>query len=342
MHMDLRFMYALMLRSRLYEEAIAQLWREGLISGEMHLGTGEEAIVAGVVSHLGAEDALALDHRGTAPLIMRGVDPVLILRELLGHRDGLCRGQGGHMHLMSKEHLSAASGIVGAAGPAAAGFALAAQQLRPGSIAVGFFGEGAVNQGMVMEELNLASVWALPALFVCKDDEWSITTQSESVTGGDLERRVEGLGVQYVQVDGRDVEPTWRVAGEAIAGIRSGRGPCFLHARCVHLEAHFLGFQLLRAVREPLAEIPRLAGPMTRSFLQPRGAPVAERVAGMSKILESMISTLQDARRDPANDPLLRARAKLEPDDQGLEELEQGTTEEVAQALGDVLGGGSS
>jgi TPP-dependent pyruvate/acetoin dehydrogenase alpha subunit len=112
---DLWSLYPLMLKSRLLEEAIAGLWDEGSISGEMHLGTGEEAIVAGVVSHLKEGDALALDHRGTAALVMRGVDPVLLLREMLGRPDGLCGGKGGHMHLFSKEHLSASSGIVGAA-----------------------------------------------------------------------------------------------------------------------------------------------------------------------------------------------------------------------------------
>ena len=155
---ELRFLYAQMLKSRLFEEAIAKLWHDGLVSGEMHLGTGEEAIMAGVVTQLQDGDAMALDHRGTAALLMRGVDPVLILRELLGYADGLCGGMGGHMHLFSKEHLAASSGIVGSSGPAAAGFALAAQHLRPGTVAVAFFGEGAMNQGMLLEAINLAAV----------------------------------------------------------------------------------------------------------------------------------------------------------------------------------------
>lgn len=96
---DLWSLYALMLKSRLFEEAIAKLWHDGLISGEMHLGTGEEAIIAGVVANLREGDAMALDHRGTAALLMRGVDPVLVAREMLGYPDGLCGGMGGHMHL---------------------------------------------------------------------------------------------------------------------------------------------------------------------------------------------------------------------------------------------------
>lgn len=116
---DLWSLYGMMLKSRLFEEAVAQLWQAGRISGEMHLGTGEEGVIAGVMAHLQDGDALALDHRGSAALLMRGVDPVLILRELLGDPDGLCGGQGGHMHLFSKEHLAASSGIIGAGGPAA-------------------------------------------------------------------------------------------------------------------------------------------------------------------------------------------------------------------------------
>lgn len=175
--MDSRSLYAMMKKSRLFEEAIAQLWKAGLISGEMHLGTGEEAVLAGVIPHLRQGDAMAVDHRGTAAFLMRGIDPVLLLREMLGRPDGLCGGMGGHMHLFSKEHLSASSGIVGATGPAAVGFAMAVQTLHPGAISVAFFGEGAMNQGMLMESINLAAVWNLPVLFVCKDDGWAITTK---------------------------------------------------------------------------------------------------------------------------------------------------------------------
>ena len=246
MSIDLWSLYSLMKRSRLFEEAIMQLWKDGLISGEMHLGTGEEAIIAGIVTQLLPADAVAVDHRGSAAFLMRGVDPVLLLREMLGRSDGLCGGQGGHMHLLSKDHLAASSGIVGAEGPAAVGFALAAQHLRPGSIAVAFFGEAAMNQGMLMESLNLASAWNLPVLFVCKDDGWAITTKTNASTGGRMGERVRGLGVRYIEVDGLDVEQVWHAAQTAIKQVRQGEGPAFLHASCIHLEGHFLGFTLLR------------------------------------------------------------------------------------------------
>lgn len=334
---DLWSLYALMLKSRLFEEAIDKLWHDGLISGEMHLGTGEEAINAGVVTQLREGDAMALDHRGTAALLMRGIDPVLVLRELLGHPGGLCVGMGGHMHLFSKEHLAASSGIVGAGGPTAAGFALAAQYLRPGGVAVAFFGEGAMNQGMLMESMSLSSVWNLPVLFVCKDDGWAITTQSSKVTGGNLNERAHGLGIPTVEADGLDASAMWEAAHGAMERARSGQGPTFLHARCVHLEGHFLGFQLIRVVRDPLREVTEIAVPLTKSFLRPGGAALRERMAGLKTVIAAVLSTVRDPRRDPINDPLPRARAALQSDLARLQELEDQIEKEINNVLASVL-----
>jgi TPP-dependent pyruvate/acetoin dehydrogenase alpha subunit len=334
---DLWSLYALMLRSRLFEEAIARLWHDGLISGEMHLGTGEEAIIAGVVAHLREGDALALDHRGTAALLMRGIDPVIILRELLGYPDGLCGGMGGHMHMFSKEYLAASSGIVGAEGPTAAGFALSAQYSRPGAIAVAFFGDGAMNQGMLMESMNLASVWNLPVLFVCKDDGWAITTQSAKVTGGNFNERARGLGTPAVEVDGCDVSEVWEVSRSAIERARSGQGPTFLHARCVHFEGHFLGFQLLRIVRDPLREMPEIAVPLTQSFVRFGGATLRERMAGLKTVIAAVLSTVRDPRRDPTNDPVRRARAALQSEPARLQEMEDQMEKEISNVLASAL-----
>jgi len=337
MPIDLWPLYALMLKSRLFEESITQLWKDGLISGEMHLGTGEEAIIAGVVAQLDEHDAMALDHRGTAAMLMRGVDPVLILRELLGKPDGLCGGMGGHMHLFSKPHLAASSGIVGAEGPTAAGFALAAQYLNPGAVTVAFFGEGAMNQGMLMESINLAAVWRLPILFVCKDDSWSITTQSEAVTGGDVNDRAQLLGVPETCVDGRDIAEVWEAAQKAIAHVRSGEGPYFLRARCVHFEGHFLGYQLIRAVRHPLREMPKISIPLTQSFLRMSGAGWDERMAGLKTVLSAVLSTLRDPRRKPDSDPLTKTRSALASDRERLRTLEDETEREISNIVASAM-----
>lgn len=339
---DLWSLYALMMKSRLFEEAVSGLWHDGLISGEMHMGTGEEAIIAGVVSQLRDGDAMALDHRGTSALLMRGVDPVLLVREFLGCPDGLCGGMGGHMHLFSKERLAASSGIVGAAGPTAAGFALAAQHLRPGSIAVAFFGDGAMNQGMLMESMNLSSVWSLPVLFVCKDDGWAITTRSGQMTGGNMRDRVQGLGLTYFEADGLDAASTWEAARFAIERARSGQGPSFLHARCVHLEGHFLGFQLIRAVRNPLREMPGIAVPLTQSLLRGGGAALRDRIEGLKTVVAAVLSTMRDPRRDSENDPLGRLRSLLVSEPARLRELEDRIETEVDSILASALGEATS
>ena len=281
---------------------------------------------------------MALDHRGTAAMLMRAVEPVPLLREFLGYKDGLCGGMGGHMHLFSKEHLIASSGIVGSEGPAAAGFALAAQYLRPRAIAVAFFGDGAMNQGMLMESMNLAAVWKLPVLFVCKDDGWGITTKTENSTGGDLNERARGLGVPAVDIDGCDVSKMWEISRVAIERVRSGEGPTFLHTRCVHFEGHFLGFQPIRIVRDPLKEMPKIAVGLTKSVLRLDGASLRERMTGLKTVMASVISTLRDPRRDPMNEPLAHTRSTLQSDPARLKELEDQVEKDINNVLTTVLG----
>ena len=328
--MDCWHLYHLMKKSRRFEEEVAQLWKNGLISGEMHLGTGEEAIIAGTVSQLAPGDSMAVDHRGSAAFLMRGVDPILLVLEMLGDENGLCGGLGGHMHLHAKEFIAASSGIVGSAGPSAAGFALAAQHNNPGAVTLAFFGEGAMNQGMLMESLNLAAVWNLPVLFICKDDDWSITTKTQTLTGGDLEDRVRGLGVRYLEVDGLDVQKVWEAANQGILRARSGEGPSFLRARCVHLEGHFLGLLNLRVIRDPLRELPGVIGPLIKSILSLGGAPLAVRVAGLKTVLSHILDTLRDPRQNPTSDPIIRLRNVLKADQARLNNLDKQVEEEIA------------
>jgi pyruvate dehydrogenase E1 component alpha subunit len=309
----------------------------------MHLGTGEEGILAGVLAHVRDGDALALDHRGTAALLMRGIDPVLLLREFLGRPDGLCHGMGGHMHLFSPQHLAASSGIVGASGPAAVGFALAAHHLRPSTVAVAFFGEGAMNQGMLMEALNLAVAWRLPVLFVCKDNDWAVTTESATVTGGDLTGRARSFGLSATKVDGTDVVAVWHAARAAVIRARSGDGPSFLRATCVHLEGHFLGDPLVRVARQPVKEMMGMAGPMTRAAVSRRGTSLRKRVEGVRAIMGLILRTYREQGTGAkGKDPLVWTRGRLNLDDGALQALETDIADEVQakveQALEPVAG----
>ncbi|MFX1410434.1 MAG: thiamine pyrophosphate-dependent dehydrogenase E1 component subunit alpha [Promethearchaeota archaeon] len=316
-------LYRIMLRSRLFENAVMKLWEEGKISGEMHLGTGEEAIIAGIISQLEEGDAIAADHRGTPPFIMRGIDPVLILLELLGHSKGLCAGQGGHMHLFSKEYLAASSGIVGSSGPAATGFALALKYQKQKKIAVAFFGEGAMNQGMMLESMNLAAIWNLPVLFVCKDNDWAVSTITNNTTGGNLIDRAKGFGIDGYEVDGTDVEAVWKVVNKTISKMRNDGGPQFIHARCVHMEGHFLGDPLLRYYRDPnmLAE-------------------VADSLKGYSG--ESLNEVLLLLRKVGGQlkkkfDPIVSIQKKLKDDVDRLKHIEKEITKEIEQIVNKAL-----
>lgn len=305
-------LYRQMVRMRCFEEALAALWQQGLISGELHLGIGEEAIAAGVIEHLGPGDGLALDHRPTPALIGSGTDPTRLILEMLGHDQGLCRGHGGHMHLFDPDRMAASSGIVGASGPTACGFALALSATGPGRVAIAFFGEGAVNQGMLMESLNLAVVWRLPVVFVCKDSTWAITTRTSTMTGGRIQRRAAAFGMPAVQVNGARVDRVWSAAGRLISNARRGRGPGFLVASCWRPTGHFEDDPLMRAAAHPAslrAEIPD----MIAALRDPIGGPTRDRLSGLLT-MSSTIGRLAVHRLVKSRDPLRAAARRLPAD----------------------------
>ncbi|MFX1366370.1 MAG: thiamine pyrophosphate-dependent dehydrogenase E1 component subunit alpha [Promethearchaeota archaeon] len=320
---DIWQLYRMMMKSRLFENAVKDLWIMGKISGEMHLGTGEEAIIAAIVSQLEQGDAIATDHRGTPPFIMRGIDPILLLLEFFGHSKGLCAGNGGHMHLFSKEHLIASSGIVGASGPAATGFALALKYKKKPNIAVAFFGEGAMNQGMMLESMNLASSLNLPVFFVCKDNNWAISTITNDVIGGNLIERAKGFGIEGYEVDGTDVEAVWKVANEAISKIRSTNKPQFIHAHCVHTEGHFLGDLLLRYNRNP-----NLLTEVVDSLKKYAGKNLDEVLLLLRKI---------GGQTKKRVDPIAIIQKKLRHESERLKQIDQQLSNEIEQSINNVL-----
>jgi TPP-dependent pyruvate/acetoin dehydrogenase alpha subunit len=316
-------LYRQMARMRSFEEAVGDLWWRGLISGEMHLGIGEEGIVAGVLAHLEEGDAVALDHRPTAALLGRGADPRAMLLEMLGHEQGSGRGRGGHMHLFDRDRLVASSGIVGSSGPLVCGFALSRLLLQPGSVAVAFFGESAINQGMLMEALNLAVVWKLPVVFVCKDNGWAISTRSNRMTGGSPGGRAAAFGMPIRRVDGSSVAAVWAAAGKAVRRARRGRGPSFLWATCQRPRGHFEDDPLLRFIedlREVGGEIPRLA----RGSLDREAGGLRSRMAGVGRVVGTLLR-MTATRLGPRRDPLRKAA-------RGLDEVELAGLDAAARA----------
>jgi TPP-dependent pyruvate/acetoin dehydrogenase alpha subunit len=332
-------LYEQMSRSRLFELVVAELWQTGLISGEMHLGTGEEAVAAGVVSHLRDGDGLALAHRSTPPLVVRGVPLTELLHEILGHEQGLCGGRGGHMHLLSRSHLAASSGIVGSSLPVGAGFALAARRHHQGSVGVAFTGDGALNQGMA---LDLAVAWSLPMLAVCIDNGWAITTRSSEVTGGDLRERARSFGWVVDDVDGSDVLAVDRSASRAIRQLREGAGPRFIYARCPRLDGHFLGDPLVRQARSLTGgEARATLGRVLRSS-GTSGAGVLARAESLARMIGAMRKARFAPEREGREDPLRKARSAMKRYSPRLtEEIERRVEEEVTSVVQNVLPDGS-
>jgi acetoin:2,6-dichlorophenolindophenol oxidoreductase subunit alpha len=331
---DLEILHFEMARMRYFEEALGDLWRRGLISGEMHLGVGEEAIAAGIAAHLEAGDGLALDYRPTPVLVGRGLDLESMLREMLGSEEGLCRGHGGHMHLLSPEHLALSTGIVGSTAPLGLGLALSAQVLRPGRVAIAVFGDGAANQGMVMESLNLARVWKLPVVFVCKDNGWAVTTRSSHLTAGSLAGRARAFGLPVRTLDGRDVNNVWKAAGWAIDRARRGRGPTFLLMRCRRPRGHFEDDQLVRAVRHP-GELARLMPDLMRKSIA-SGAGVRHRIEAWRTVIATIVRVAVDQWLSRW-DPLRRSRSRI--GKEKAAELEARARSEIDAAVDAALSG---
>lgn len=303
--------YEAMVRARITDDVSAELWHEGFVSGELHTSAGEEAVVVGVVDHLRDGDGLATDHRGTAPFVARGVSPFDVLAEVVGSPEGMCGGRGGHMHLADRSRRVVADGIVGSSAPTACGFALESQLAGHGGVAVAFFGEGAANQGMVLEALNLAVVWNLPVVFVCKMSGLAITTTRRQAIGAPLVGRARGFGMRATAVPGHDVERVWRAAGRAISRARRGGGPTFLLAPVHRPDGHFLGDPLLRIFRDPAGQSVELAPSLVAALREP-GAELRQRVSGLVNVAVSVRAAGLEAWR-ARHDPLRVARRRLDP-----------------------------
>lgn len=234
-------LYRSMARVRALEDTLLRLSKEGHLRGSLHLARGQEAVSAGVGAVLHAHDSLTVTYRGHGFALTKGLDPQTMIAEILGKSGGLCGGFGGKMHLIDLDKgLLGANGIVGAAVPIAAGGALAAQIVEDGSIAATVFGDGAMNQGVVMETFNIASLMKLPLLLICENNLYSEMTpieRSTSVTN--LCEKAKGFGIDSVRVDGNDVLQVYKTVSECAERARSGAGPVFIECMTYRISGHY-------------------------------------------------------------------------------------------------------
>lgn len=248
---DLLDMYERMLLIRYFEEEGHRRLRAGQMYGEIHQYIGEEAVAVGVCSALNPDDVITSTHRGHGHIVARGGDVGRMMAELYGKSTGYCKGKGGSFHVADVAlGIYGANGIVGAGVPHAVGAAMAARLRHEPRVAVAFFGDGAMNQGVVHEALNLAASYQLPVIFVCENNGWAVSYSIKEATNiHDLAARAAGYGMPGRVVDGMDVASVYEHATEAVAAARSGQGPQFIEAKTYRYEGHFSAEESLMAGR---------------------------------------------------------------------------------------------
>jgi pyruvate dehydrogenase E1 component alpha subunit len=240
-------MYQKMLLIRIFEEKVSELFAKGKIPGFAHLSLGEEAIPVGTCENLEKEDHITSTHRGHGDILAKGADPKYVFAEIFGKSSGYCKGKGGSMHIADYSlGIIGANGIVGAGFPIATGSALAQQQLGTKNVTVCFFGDGSANEGSFHESVNLASIWKLPVIFVCKNNLYGATTPaSYSLSVQDISSRGAAYNIPGVTVDGNDVIAVYEAVNEAVERARNGSGPSLVECKTYRWHGHFEGEEAL-------------------------------------------------------------------------------------------------
>src|SRR5579863_6655193 len=230
-------LYRRMLVIRSVEDLVQALFLRGEVYGTTHLYSGQEAVAVGFASALDPADRVACTYRGHGHALALGLEPELLLAELLGRATGVNGGRAGSMNVVDLDHgLIGCFGIVGGSIAAATGVALALK--GSGRIAVAYFGDGTTNQAYFFECLNFAKVLALPLLFVCENNGYGEYTPMAAVTAGEIISRATAMEIPARTVDGMDVHATREAALELTAAVRDGAGPIFVEARTYRFVGH--------------------------------------------------------------------------------------------------------
>ena len=234
--------YRSMVSIRLFEEQVNELYTRALMPGLAHLYSGEEAVAVGICTALRRDDYITSTHRGHGHCLAKGASPDRMFAELLGKEAGYCRGKGGSMHIADPDtgNLGANAIVAGSVG-IATGAALSAKRLGNGRVAVCFFGEGALGQGLLYEVMNLAQLWMLPVIYVCENNLYNEYTHYTETTAGDIPSRAAAFGIHAETVDGQDVRAVYEAAKRLTDRARRGDGPAFLVCNTYRYHGHHVG-----------------------------------------------------------------------------------------------------
>jgi len=237
-------LYSTILTIREAELRLGALFADGEVPGFIHLSVGQEAVPVGIMSALEPHDTIASNHRGHGHAIAKGVDLKRLFQEIMAKDEGYCRGRGGSMHVADADvGMLGANGIVGAGLPIALGSAFAHQVKKRDTVAVVFFGDGALAEGVLHECLNLSSIWKLPLLLVCENNGWSEFSPTSREFVGKLSELAKVFSIPATTVDGNDVFAVLSAAKQAVPSIRAGSGPQVIECLTHRVRGHFEGDQ---------------------------------------------------------------------------------------------------
>lgn len=236
-------LYKKMLRIRVFEQKVSELFAKGELDGFYHLYIGQEAVAVGCCAALNKDDYITSTHRGHGHVIAKGADICKMMAEIYGKKTGYCKGKGGSMHIAYPElGILGANGIVGAGLPIATGAAMSAKLQNNGRVALCFFGDGASNQGTFHEAINIASAFNLPVIFVCENNLYGVGTRQTKVRKvEDIAIRAQAYDIPGVIVDGNDVEEVYNVVSQAVDRARAKKGPTLIECKTYRWHTHFEG-----------------------------------------------------------------------------------------------------
>jgi TPP-dependent pyruvate/acetoin dehydrogenase alpha subunit len=235
-------MYQQMARIRAFEEKVNELYTSALMPGLAHLYIGQEGVAVGVCEALEREDYITSTHRGHGHCLAKGASVEGMFAELLGKEAGYCRGKGGSMHIADLDSGNlGANAIVGGSAGIATGAAFSAKHLGNGRVAVCFFGEGALGQGLMYEVMNLAALWKLPVIYVCENNQYNEYTHYSETTAGEITARPEAFGIHTETANGQDVRAVYEKMKELVERVRNDGGPVFLLCETYRYRGHHVG-----------------------------------------------------------------------------------------------------
>ena len=243
-----------MLKIRLFEEAVNQLYLGAKMPGLAHLYIGQEAVAVGVCAALRKDDYITSTHRGHGHCLAKGATMDKMFAELLGKVDGYCRGKGGSMHIADQDTGNlGANAIVGGSAGIATGAAMSVKMRGSDQVAVCFFGEGALGQGLLYEVMNMAALWKLPVIYVCENNQYNEYTNYQETTAGEVTARAEAFGIPTETIDGQDIHLVDATSRRLVDRARAGEGPAFLQCNTYRFHGHHVG-DIDRAYYRPKKE----------------------------------------------------------------------------------------